>query len=804
MNDLLPTKPLTNETHRLWFREPATFWEEGLALGNGRIGAVVFGGTNREQILLNEETLYAGDPQEAPPLPSLQTIEEVRELIRKGSYAEADRLAERELYGFYTQPYQPMGNLWLEFEGIDKPTEYLRELDFSSASARVMFQAGGTQYRREVFVSHVHDALVIRLEAEGEGRLNFTLRISSELPAQIAWEGDVLTWEGQCPATRHCWGSNAAAEYRDDAGVRFASVLRINAENGRVAMEDDYLRVSESRAVTILLCARSSHTHPHYKAAAKLALESVAHCTYATLREKHLQDFRSLYESCELKLAAGSSAAELPTNERLLRASNGTADPLLDALLFHYGRYLLLSCSRRGTRPANLQGIWNPYVQPPWSCNYTMNINLQMNYWPADVTGLQECHEPLFDFIESLIPNGRVMARNYGCRGFCSHHQTDLTLQVHPRGKSPSGVTHEHTGRWAMWPMAAAWLSRHYWDHYEFTGDRAFLENRGWPVMREACEFLLDWLKEDKDGRLTTIPSSSPENLFVLPDGTSCSLSSGSTMDMAIIRDLFNCLLSTQKVLGKKEDSVADEIRSALPRLLPPRVGRLGQLQEWSEDWDRADDKHRHMSHFFGLHPGREITPETPELFQAARRSLELRGDEGTGWSRAWKISHWARLLDGDHAWRLLRQTQIFVQPTAELFFHNFQGGLYPNLFSACPPLQIDGNFGVTAGIAEMLLQSHLKADDGLPILHLLPAIPAAWPEGSVCGLRARGGFTLSLVWRAGALTRAEIAGVPHAAFHLQHGNRRQAVTLNADGRLEVDASFHSTPQGPASATLVK
>jgi alpha-L-fucosidase 2 len=762
--------------HRLWFETPARFWEEGFALGNGRLGAVVFGGTHEERILLNEETLSAGHPESTHDATVRPALEEVRRLIREKRYAEADRLAEAKLYGPYTEPYLPLGTLTLHTELPGEVSRYRRTLDLRRAGALVEFTAGGSRFSRESFVSAPDNALVIRLAVEGPATLQAVLRFTSPLSSTIHAAGHTLICTGRCPTHRPCWGSREEPTY--DANSRaFAAQLRVHSEGGVVRAGDASLVLENCREAVVLFSAGSS-----LPPAAPSPLDTVEKRDFVELRARHEKDFVPLYETCALELEGGADA--IPTDERLRRASNGQPDPVLDALLFHFGRYLLLSSSRPGTLAANLQGIWNPSMQPPWSCNYTMNINVQMNYWPAEVTGLGPCHEPLFDFVESLRPAGRLIAReNYGCRGFCVHHQTDATRTAHARGVTPAGVQHKHAGRWAMWPMAAAWLCRHYWERYCFDQNRDFLADRAWPVMREACEFLLDWLQEEENGLLTTIPSTSPENLFRLPDGTECSLSAGSTMDLQITRDLFHILLAADALLGKN-DPVSAEVRAALPRLPPNRIGRHGQLQEWSEDWDRPDDKHRHLSHLFGLYPGREITPdETPEFAAAARQSLEMRGDEGTGWSRAWKVSLWARLRDGDRALKLLRQFQTFVQPAEEPFFDNFHGGLYPNLFSACPPLQIDGNFGVTAGIAEMLLQSHRLTPDGRPVVEILPALPKAWTRGRVDGLRARGALTVSLSWRDGALERGEITGRPGSIFLLSRPGVSETVTLDSTGR---------------------
>lgn len=771
--------------HRLWFTAPARFWEEGLMLGNGRLGAVVFGGSSHERILLNEETLSAGKPGDTQD-PSVRiAVEEVRKLIREKRYAEADRLAEETLYGEYTEPYLPLGTLSLFTELPGEVTAYHRELDLRRARALIEFTAGPCRFSREIFVSAPDNVLAIRLAVDGPSGLHATLQLGSPLESLVVAEGTSLICTGRCPTHRPCWGSKEPATYGEHSRT-FSAQVRVLTEAGSVTTNGTSLKLENCHEAVLLFSAVSSVSTSDPGSAVPAHLGTVSKRGFVELRSRHEDDVVPLYENCTLELDGDSDS--MPTDERLRRASEGRPDPTLDGLLFHFGRYLLLASSRSGTEAANLQGIWNPYMQPPWSCNYTLNINVQMNYWPAEVTGLPSCHEPLFDLIESLQSAGRLIAReNYGCRGFCVHHQTDATRTAHARGVPPSGVTHIHSGRWAMWPMAAGWLCRHYWEHFCFGQDAAFLEDRAWPVMREAAEFLLDWLQEDEQGFLTTNPSSSPENMFVLPDGTQCSLSSGVTMDLQITRDLFQILLAADQRL-KKNDPICAEIRRALPRLPPNRIGRHGQLQEWSEDWDRPDDKHRHVSQLFGLYPGCEITPEeTPELAAAARQSLEMRGDEGTGWSRAWKVALWARLRDGDRALRLLRQFQTFVQPAEEPFFDNFHGGLYPNLFSACPPLQIDGNFGVTAGIAEMLLQSHRVTPDGEPIVDLLPALPHAWPDGRVQGLRARGALAVSMTWRNGSLQTVEITGPAAASFLLRTPTASKAVALDSSGRYMMD-----------------
>lgn len=733
---------------RLWYRQPAGAWEEALPLGNGRMGAMVFGDPVQEHIQVNEDSVWYGGPVDRTNPDTLENLPKIRELILGGEIQKAERLMKMAMSGCpdSAHPYQTLGDIHFNFEGIGEVSSYERILDLDQALYTCRFQGSNAAYERNIFFSCPDDVMVMRLSADKPGMISFQALLRRE-----------KFFDGVKKA-----GGNGICLYGNlgKGGLDFAMQLSAFAKGGSVSVIGEHLLVENADEVTLFFTAGTTLRMERVEKELRDIIGLASGKSYEELFRRHRADYRTLFDRVAFYVEGMEEGDSLPTDERVRRAAEDRVDIGLSPLYFDFGRYLLISCSREGTLPATLQGIWNKDMLPPWDSKYTININLQMNYWLAENCNLSECHMPLFELIKKMVPNGRETARKmYGCRGFMAHHNTDIWGDT---------VTQDHWIPGSYWVMGAAWLCTHQWTHYEYTKDLDFLME-SFPIMREAALFFLDFLIED-GGYLKTCPSVSPENTFILPGGERGSNTAGVTMDNQILRDLFGQCIQAAEILGV-EDELNEQIKAARERLLPTRIGKNGNILEWQEDYEEAEPGHRHISHLFGLHPSEQITMDkTPELAKAARVTLERRlanGGGHTGWSRAWIINHYAKLWDGEEAYANLKQ--LFARSTL------------PNLFDNHPPFQIDGNFGAAAAIGEMLVQSTAER------IVLLPALPGAWNSGSVKGLCVKGDAEVDLYWQDKELTRVVLRAKKDLNTRVRYKETSCQVCLTAGEKWESD-----------------
>ncbi len=755
----LKYQPAQNLT--LWYNKPATSWmTQALPIGNGYMGAMFFGGVSKERIQYNEESLWAGgkgewDEYNGGNRPGAhQYLPQVRKLLAEGKYDEAHQLANQQLTGRIKAnkgnsvwegygAYQAFGDLYVEVDGMGEVTNYKRTLDINQAVGTVAYTQGSVQHQRTYFASYPARAMIFRYENNGTNGSNYTISHESlHKQAGFTYKDEQLVFAGAL----------------ENNGMGFENRILVDTDSKDVTFVDGKLKIKGAKKVTLYMTAATDYqnNYPVYGGRDYLALNeqtitALQSKTYEQLLDEHRRDYTQLHGRVSLKLD-GDNPNEMPTDQRLAAYAQGQSDPELEALYFQYGRYLLISSSRPGTLPANLQGKWNNKNNPAWACDYHANINIQMIYWPAEMTNLAECHEPLIEYVDKLRAPGRQTAKDFfNARGWTVNTMNNAFGFTAPGWEFP----------WGFFPGGAAWYGRHVWEHYQYTQDKKYLKEKGYPIMKEAALFWLDYLTKDEKGYLVSSPSYSPEH---------GGISTGAYMDIQIAWDIFNNCIEASETLGE-DKAFRKELETARKKLLPLKIGKWGQLQEWKEDVDDPNSQHRHVSHLYALYPGNQINQaETPKLTEAARVSLNARGDGGTGWSIGWKVNFWARLQDGDRAYKLLRRALQLTSNESYLFNG---GGVHENLLSTHPPFQLDGNMGATAGIAEMLMQSHETSN-----IELLPALPSAWKSGQVTGLKARGNIEVDLFWKNNVLTKAVVRSQEEVQTNVSYNGKTEKVKI--------------------------
>jgi alpha-L-fucosidase 2 len=743
----------TTAQDKLFYTQPAQKWTDALPIGNGRLGAMIYGGVQQEHIQFNEETLWTGEPHDYAHKGASKYLGEIRQLLAEGKQIEAQNLASKEFMSIplHQKAYQPFGDLYIDFKGQENYTNYSRSLSLDEAISRVSYQVGKTTFKREVFATYPDQLIVVHLSADQRKALNFDLSLDAihEQKSVSASEGSITL----------------KVQVKDGA-LQGVAQLKI-VSNGKLKVEDSKLSISKASEATIYLSAATNYINykdvsGNAKELASARLTSLGDKKYASVKADHIADYQSLYNRFTLDFG-DNGRSKMTTDKRIQAFGENPDDPQLLSLYVQYSRYLMLASSREGSRPGTLQGIWNDRIRPPWESKYTVNINTEMNYWAVELTNLSECHEPLFSMIEEISQTGKNVAKEqYDCEGWVLHHNTDIWRGAAPINASNHGI----------WVSGGAWLSTHLWEHYLFTQDTNFLKEK-YHLIKDASLFFTQFLYKDPNtGYLISSPSNSPEIGGMV---------AGPTMDHQIIRALFRICIQAAEIL-KVDEEFSNELQAMIPKIAPNQIGQHGQLQEWLEDVDNPEIHHRHVSHLWAVYPGKEINPvETPELMKAAKQSLEFRGDGGTGWSLAWKINYWARFLDGNRSYKMIHK---LLSP-AEHADGKVGGGSYINLFDAHPPFQIDGNFGGAAGIIENLVQSHLNQID------LLPSLPDALPEGKISGVCVRGGFELTFTWREGKLQNLQVLSKAGTICRLKYQDKQIEINTEKGKTYQFDAQLH-------------